>query len=105
MAEDHGTAGVRVVDRTTTKGVDGISVRATSPDYSPSNVVTDSTGCAVFKSMPVDSYTITIDQSPYLDRNLVQKSVANQTVVAKKVKASNDERALWHEATTAPDLR
>ena len=26
-------------------------------------------------------------------------------VVAKKVKASNDERALWHEATTAPDLR
>jgi hypothetical protein len=26
-------------------------------------------------------------------------------LVAKKVKASNDERALWHEATTAPDLR
>ncbi|WP_328341672.1 DLW-39 family protein [Micromonospora sp. NBC_00421] len=26
-------------------------------------------------------------------------------VVARKVKASNDERALWHEATTAPDLR
>ncbi|MFF5172376.1 DLW-39 family protein [Micromonospora sp. NPDC000089] len=26
-------------------------------------------------------------------------------VLAKKVKASNDERALWHEATTAPDLR
>ena len=26
-------------------------------------------------------------------------------VVAKKVKAANDERALWHEATTAPDLR
>jgi hypothetical protein len=25
--------------------------------------------------------------------------------VARKVKASNDERALWHEATTAPDLR
>jgi hypothetical protein len=25
--------------------------------------------------------------------------------VAKKVKAANDERALWHEATTAPDLR
>ncbi|HEX5540642.1 MAG TPA: DLW-39 family protein [Micromonospora sp.] len=28
------------------------------------------------------------------------------TVVAKKVKNVNDERALWHEATTAvPDLR
>lgn len=26
-------------------------------------------------------------------------------LVARKVKASNDERALWHEATTAPDLR
>lgn len=26
-------------------------------------------------------------------------------VVAKKVKSANDERALWHEATTAPDLR
>ena len=26
-------------------------------------------------------------------------------VVAKKVKDANDERALWHEATTAPDLR
>jgi hypothetical protein len=25
--------------------------------------------------------------------------------VAKKVKDANDERALWHEATTAPDLR
>ncbi|WP_233512294.1 DLW-39 family protein [Micromonospora deserti] len=26
-------------------------------------------------------------------------------LVVKRVKASNDERALWHEATTAPDLR
>ncbi|MEV5763259.1 DLW-39 family protein [Micromonospora sp. NPDC052213] len=26
-------------------------------------------------------------------------------VVARKIKASSDERALWHEATTAPDLR
>jgi hypothetical protein len=25
--------------------------------------------------------------------------------VAKKVKDANDERALWHEATTAPGLR
>jgi hypothetical protein len=25
--------------------------------------------------------------------------------IVKKVKASSDERALWHEATTAPDLR
>jgi hypothetical protein len=25
--------------------------------------------------------------------------------VAKKVKTAKDERALWHEATTSPDLR
>jgi type II secretory pathway pseudopilin PulG len=84
-AEDHGTLGVRVVDRTTTKGVAGISVRASSPEYSAPNVVTDTAGCAIFKSMPVGSYTITLDQAPYLDRNLNQKSTVNQTVVAKQV--------------------
>jgi hypothetical protein len=26
-------------------------------------------------------------------------------LIAKKVKSANDERALWHEATTSPDLR
>jgi hypothetical protein len=26
-------------------------------------------------------------------------------LIAKKVKDANDERARWHEATTAPDLR
>ncbi|WP_240942079.1 DLW-39 family protein [Planosporangium thailandense] len=26
-------------------------------------------------------------------------------VIAKKVRSANEERALWHEATTAPDLR
>jgi hypothetical protein len=31
--------------------------------------------------------------------------VAAVALVAKKVKSANDERALWHEATTAPDLR
>ena len=25
--------------------------------------------------------------------------------IARKVKSASDERALWHEATTAPDLR
>jgi hypothetical protein len=25
--------------------------------------------------------------------------------VAKKVRSANEERTLWHEATTAPDLR
>jgi hypothetical protein len=26
-------------------------------------------------------------------------------LIAKKVKAASDERALWHEATTSTDLR
>ena len=26
-------------------------------------------------------------------------------VVAQKMRAASEERALWHEATTAPDLR
>jgi len=31
--------------------------------------------------------------------------VAAAALVVRKAKASSDERALWHEATTAPDLR
>jgi hypothetical protein len=31
--------------------------------------------------------------------------VGAAVIVAKKVKNASDERALWHEATTAPDLR
>ncbi len=31
--------------------------------------------------------------------------VGATALVVKRVKSSNDERALWHEATTAPDLR
>jgi hypothetical protein len=30
--------------------------------------------------------------------------VGAAALVAKRVKAANDERALWHEATTAPEL-
>ncbi|GAA3751971.1 hypothetical protein GCM10022225_40370 [Plantactinospora mayteni] len=36
---------------------------------------------------------------------LVVGVVGVAALVYKKVKESNDERALWHEATTAPDLR
>ncbi|MEV6490402.1 DLW-39 family protein [Actinoplanes sp. NPDC051633] len=31
--------------------------------------------------------------------------VGAAALIVKRVKASSDERALWHEATTAPDLR
>ena len=31
--------------------------------------------------------------------------VGAAALVVRRVKATSDERALWHEATTAPDLR
>jgi len=36
---------------------------------------------------------------------IVAGIVTIAAVVVRKVKASSDERALWHEATNAPDLR
>jgi hypothetical protein len=36
---------------------------------------------------------------------IVAGVIGAAALIAKKVKESNDERALWHEATTAPDLR
>jgi hypothetical protein len=31
--------------------------------------------------------------------------VGGAAVLARRVKTAKDERALWHEATTSPDLR
>jgi hypothetical protein len=36
---------------------------------------------------------------------IVAGVVGLAALIARKVKSANDERALWHEATTAPDLR
>jgi hypothetical protein len=36
---------------------------------------------------------------------IVAGLVGAAAFVFKRVKASSDERALWHEATNAPDLR
>ncbi|BAL85231.1 DLW-39 family protein [Actinoplanes sp. CA-015351] len=41
-----------------------------------------------------------------LKKLLIVAGVAGAAyLVVKKVKESSDERALWHEATTSPDLR
>jgi hypothetical protein len=32
-------------------------------------------------------------------------AVVGGLVLARRLKADQDERSLWHEATTAPDLR
>ena len=68
-AEGHGTLGVKVVDRSATKGVRNLSVSATSPGYTPPNETTDQNGCAVFKDVPVGTYTITLNSLGYLDRD------------------------------------
>jgi hypothetical protein len=36
---------------------------------------------------------------------IVAGVIGTAALVVRKAKASSDERALWHEATTAPDLR
>ena len=36
---------------------------------------------------------------------IVAGVVGAAALVVRRVKATSDERALWHEATTAPDLR
>jgi hypothetical protein len=36
---------------------------------------------------------------------IVAGVVGVAALIARKVKSASDERALWHEATTAPDLR
>jgi hypothetical protein len=36
---------------------------------------------------------------------IVAGVVGMATLVAMKIKASNHDRAVWHEATTEPDLR
>jgi len=36
---------------------------------------------------------------------IVAAVVSAAALVVKKVKEANDERTLWHEATTAPELR
>jgi hypothetical protein len=43
---------------------------------------------------------------PVLKKLLVLASiVGGAAYIAKKAKMAKDERALWHEATTSPDLR
>ena len=84
-AEGHGTLGVKVVDRSATNGVRNLSVSAASPGYAPPNETTDANGCAVFKDVPIGTYTITLNSLGYLDRDGDQLSQTTANVVAKKV--------------------
>jgi hypothetical protein len=53
-----------------------------------------------------DHKTRKVGESAVLKKLLIVAGIVGvAALVLKKVKASSDERALWHEATTAPDLR
>ncbi len=92
FAEGHGALGLRIVDRSGTKGVaGGVTVSATSPSYNPPNESTDpnGSGCAVFDGIPVGAYTLTVDQPGYVGRDLQQKQTVNGTAVRKTVSFVN----------------
>ena len=97
-AENHGTLAVKVLDRTNTKGVAGIAVSATSPGFTPPTTATDATGCAVFKSVPVGNYTITLNTPGFMNRDGEQLSQEDQTVVAKTISIAT---MMYDRATSA----
>jgi type II secretory pathway pseudopilin PulG len=84
-AEDHGALGIKINDRTGKKGVPGITVTAASSTYTAPSGVTDAAGCYVFSSLPIGSYTVTVNQPGYVGRDLNQKGTVNGTVVRKTV--------------------
>jgi type II secretory pathway pseudopilin PulG len=84
-AEGHGTLGVKVVDRSASKGVPNIVVRAASTAYTPTAETTDANGCVVFDSVPVGTYTITLNTPDFIDRDGNQLTQTTMAVVAKKV--------------------
>jgi type II secretory pathway pseudopilin PulG len=83
-AEGHGTLGVKVVDRTGT-GISGITVAPTSAAFSPTAQATNAQGCVLWKSVPIGTYTITLNTSGYIDSKGNNPSQTIQNVVAKKV--------------------
>jgi type II secretory pathway pseudopilin PulG len=84
-AEGHGALGVKVVDRSASKGVPNIAVSAASTAYTPTAQTTDANGCVVFDSVPIGTYTITLNTPGYIDRDGNQLTQTTMVVVRKKV--------------------
>jgi type II secretory pathway pseudopilin PulG len=84
-AEGHGSLGLKVVDRSETKGVPNVTVSAVSPSFTAASVVTDKDGCAVFKSIPQGAYTLSVNQPGFLDTKGNQAASTTGTVVSKKL--------------------
>ena len=55
--------------------------------------------------VPGASFDIERDRVVLKKLLLMAGILGGAAFVARKVKTAKDERALWHEATTAPDLR
>ncbi|GIF24923.1 hypothetical protein Ate02nite_76530 [Paractinoplanes tereljensis] len=61
---------------------------------------------AVRRVRPLRRFRSALGETAMLKKLLIVAGIVGvAALVVKKVKASSDERALWHEATTAPDLR
>jgi type II secretory pathway pseudopilin PulG len=77
----HGILGVKVVDRNGV-GVTGVTVspKLASPAFAPSSSATDASGCAIFRQIPIGTYSIEISKSGYVDPEGKPIPVASQKV-------------------------
>jgi type II secretory pathway pseudopilin PulG len=95
----HGILGVKVVNRNAI-GVQGIrvSVASTDPAFAPPSQDTDANGCAIFRQVPVATYTITLDQGGYVGTELAQLTKVSQKATPGNVTFKTIE---YDVATTA----
>lgn len=77
-AQSHGTFGVKVVDRND-KGIPNVSVSATGAS-TLSAKLTDQNGCVIWRSIPVGTYTATINQGGYGDETGAQNATRSAIV-------------------------
>lgn len=79
----HGVLGVKVVNRNGV-GVQGVTVSPskTDPAFAPASQQTDAAGCALFRQLPVGTYTIKIVKAGFVDPDGNAESTTTQKVSA-----------------------
>ncbi|HWK27944.1 MAG TPA: carboxypeptidase regulatory-like domain-containing protein [Solirubrobacter sp.] len=77
----HGILGVKVVDRNgdPVQGV-VVEIANSDPPYSPPQQSTDPKGCALFRQVPIGTYTITLTAGGYVGTELEQPTTDTQKV-------------------------
>lgn len=77
----HGLLGVKVVDRNGA-GVPNVRVSPSksSPAFAPAAQMTDDAGCAIFRQLPIGTYSITLFKAGYVDPDGVAQPVGTQKV-------------------------